>query len=369
MSRAPSWWRITDLEALIEGLPPEERLIAGRIFEVASTTGRLIVPQEMRDWAEKTFGSVEAVEEQRVVRVTNRITTEGTLFNGLRSSRPFDMGGAGQDLVRREIEGTRGDPFCDPKRGTPEDLFGRVRGSFSTTASNVARYDGLHGLVVFDDHDPLSFTPEKIDDYFSVALQWIDKAIEEDPEAKYPFLMWNCLWRAGGSIVHGHAQVTVTRGTHYPKVERLRRAALWYKGEYGSDYFSDLFRVHKSLGLGILRPPEGPPGVRGFASLTPIKEKELVLFAPELGRPLRRFLADVLLRYTQGLGVSTFNVAFYLPPVTPVEEDWSSFPVVVHLVDRGEPANRTSDVAAMELYAASVVSSDPFRVAALISEG
>jgi hypothetical protein len=32
-------------------------------------------------------------------------------------------------------------------------------------------------------------------------------------------------------------------------------------------------------------------------------------------------------------------------------------------VDRGDPANRTSDIGAMELYAASVVASDPFRVA------
>jgi hypothetical protein len=32
-------------------------------------------------------------------------------------------------------------------------------------------------------------------------------------------------------------------------------------------------------------------------------------------------------------------------------------------VDRGDPANRTSDIGAMELYAAPVVASDPFRVA------
>ena len=36
---------------------------------------------------------------------------------------------------------------------------------------------------------------------------------------------------------------------------------------------------------------------------------------------------------------------------------------MVRIVDRGDPLNRTSDFGAMELYAASVVSSDPFRVA------
>ena len=38
------------------------------------------------------------------------------------------------------------------------------------------------------------------------------------------------------------------------------------------------------------------------------------------------------------------------------------------MVDRGDPANRTADFGAMELYAASVVSSDPFKVARTIFE-
>jgi hypothetical protein len=35
-------------------------------------------------------------------------------------------------------------------------------------------------------------------------------------------------------------------------------------------------------------------------------------------------------------------------------------------VDRGEPFNRTVDMAAMELYASSVLFSDPFEVAATL---
>jgi galactose-1-phosphate uridylyltransferase len=360
--------RITDLDTLIEGLPPEERLFAGRLLEVITTTGRLEVPQAMRGWVEKTFGSVDAVREQKIVRVTNRVTLEGALFNELRASRPIDAHGEAPDL-RREIESTIGDPFCAPEKGTPEDVFGRVRGPYALTASNVAKYDGFHGLVVFDDHDPLSFTPEKVDDYFSVALEWMGRALEEDSEAKYPFLMWNCLWRAGSSVIHGHAQITAAKGAHYPKVERLRRAALGYESAYGSNYFSDLFKVHEALGLAIPPPPGTPPNVRGFVSLTPVKEKEVVLLGPDLGEPLRRLLADVLGRYTRDLGGSSFNVAFYLPPLAPTEEDWSSFPTVVHVVDRGDPTNRTSDIGAMELYAVPVVSSDPFRVARLLRGG
>lgn len=350
--------RIADLEDLIGSLPTEERAVFDRLFEVVSTTGRLVVPDEMRPWVEGRFGSVGAVEEQRVVRATDRVTLEGALFNELRASRPFEAREA-TDL-RAEIEATRGDPFCTPETGTPEDVFGRVRGRRSVTASNVAKYDGFHGVVIFDEHDPLAITSESVDDLVETALRWLRAARESDGEAVYPFLMWNCLWRAGGSVIHGHAQTTATKGSHYPKVERLRRAALFYRAEHGTSYFEDLYRAHEALGLAF---DGGGTGARGFASLTPVKEKEVVLLAPDADVPLRRLLAQVLAGYRDSLGVSSFNVAFYLPPEVPAGEDWSGFPVVVHVVDRGDPSNRTSDIGAMELYAASVVSSDPFRVA------
>ena len=355
MSDAP---RITDLADLIAALGAEDRELAERLFDVGVTTGRLELPEEMHGFVGRSFGSVEAVREQRIVKVTNRVTLEGTLFNELRASRPMQTG---VDLdVGQEIEATKGDPFCRPSKGTPSDVFGRVRGEHSVTASNVAKYDGFHGVVVFDDHDPLAFTPEKVSDYISVALEWGREALQADGEAKYFFLMWNCLWRAGGSIIHGHAQATATRGMHYPKVESLRRSALSYTAEYGTSYFDDLYKVHDALGLSI----PAPQGVRVFMNLAPIKEKEIVLLGESLEEePLRHAVARMLEGLTQKLGVRSFNAAFYVPPLAPAEEDWSSFPVVVRLVDRGDPASRTSDMGAMELYAASVVASDPFAVA------
>jgi hypothetical protein len=353
--------KISDLPNLINALQPEDRAVADRIFDVSATTGRLDPPEVMHAWIEESFGSVDAVREQRIVKVTNRVTLEGTLFNGLRASRPLDTG-VSVDL-EREIEATVGDPFCHPEEGTPADVFGRVRGDYSITASNVAKYDGFHGVIVFDDHNPLHLTPEKVADYIAVGLEWSRKALDADPEARYPFLMWNCLWRAGGSIIHGHAQVTATHGTHYPKVERLRRIAASYRAEHGSDYFDDLYRVHDRLGLAV----NAESGIRAFASLAPVKEKELIVIG---GNPeddsLHRTVGALLESYVRALGVQTFNVAFYMPPLVPVDEDWPGFPTVVHLVDRGSPANRTSDIGAMELYAASVVASDPFRVADIL---
>jgi hypothetical protein len=356
--------KITDLPSLVDGLPDKDRVLAGRIFDVSATTGRLDPPESMHDWISSSFGSVDAVRQQEIVKVTNLVTLEGSIFNGLRASRPSDTG---TDLdLEKEISETEGDPFCNPEEGTPADTFGRIQGQYSTTASNIAKYDGYHGVIVFDDHNPLHFTPEKVADYINVGLQWGRKAHEEDPEARYFFLMWNCLWRAGGSILHGHAQATATRNMHYPKVEHLRRAAAGYTAEYGSDYFDDLYSVHDALGLSF----PCPDGVKGFAGLTPIKDKELTLIGDSIeDEALHRAVAAALKTYVEDLGVSTFNVAFYVPPLGPADEDWSGFPVVVRLVDRGDPASRTSDMGAMELYAASVVASDPFAVAATLDGG
>jgi hypothetical protein len=99
-----------------------------------------------------------------------------------------------------------------------------------------------------------------------------------------------------------------------------------------------------------------------MAYLTPIKEKEIVLIAPKPGVPLYNAIHKVLEKL-MGLCVISFNLALYVPPMDKTEEVWTGFPAVVRIVDRGDPNNKTADFGAMELYAASVIASDPFRVA------
>jgi hypothetical protein len=349
---------IADLEELLARLPAETRAAVSRVYRVSTTVGRLEAPPEMTGWIEKLFGSVDAVREQRIVRVTDLVTLQGALFNELRARRPLEVKGG--DEVRKTIDDARGDPFDRPETGTPADTFGRIRGERGVTASNIAKYDGYHGVLVFDEHDPLApIDAEGIRDHLATARRWANAALEADPGARYYFLMWNSLWRAGGSIVHAHMQMTTTRGMHYPRVEALRRSALDHRGRTGHDYFDDLWAVHRDLGLGE---EVGP--ARVFASLTPVKERELIV----LGRPgedestLGAGIARAIAAY-RSLGVVAFNMALYLPPLAPDGEEWGRFPPQARLVDRGDPANRTSDIGAMELYAASVIASDPFRVA------
>ncbi len=353
MTAPPS---IVQLPDLVAALAAKDAALFARLFHLTTTVGEVVPPESMYAWIERQFGSLEAVRRQRIVKVTNRITLEGTLYNELRARRPLEAP-AGQDL-EAAIEASRGDPFCKPLELTPADSFGRVQGPHSITASNIAKYDGFHGVVIFDEHHPLRFTREGVADALETGRRWAEAAHQADPQAVYYFFMWNCLWKSGASILHGHAQTTVSREMHYGRVEALRQAALRYATAYGSEYLADLVYVHRALGLA-----RSFGSATALAYLTPIKEKELLLVGPAVDDDFAGALYAVLEAYVQRLGVRSFNVALYLPPLAAVAEDWSVLPgALARVVDRGDPGNRTADVGAMELYAASVVSSDPFRV-------
>jgi hypothetical protein len=350
---------IVDLARRIADLDSQKRTRVERIFQVTETVGHLDPPDEMRVWIEKLFGSVDAVRSQHIVRVTNRVTFEGALFNELRARRPMEAKGA--EDARAEIAKSEGDPFCHPETGTPADVFGRIRGAHAQTASNIAKYDGFHGVLVFDEHDPTATVDAvRLRDHFATARRWAEDARRTDPEARYFFLMWNALWRAGGSIVHAHMQMTATRGSHYPKVEAIRAVATDYRARHARDYFDDLVAAHEAVGLA-----RRVDGAAVVATLTPIKERELVVVAPpgEDERALVPALARALAAH-RALGVISWNMALFLPPLSPDGGDWSAFRTHARLVDRGDPGNRTSDIGAMELFASGCIVADPFVVAA-----
>jgi hypothetical protein len=351
---APS---ISGLERLVAALAPAERRLFRRIFSVETVTGRLRVPAPMRPWVEQRFGSVAAVEEQRIVRVTDVVTLEGALFSPLRSLRTKDPApGGGQPEARP-------DPLAQPEESTTEDPFGRVRGRYCTTASNVARYEGLHALVVFNEPDALRFDERRLADYVQTALEWFRRAHDYNPEARYPFLMWNCGQRAGASLQHGHAQVMLARSACYPRIERLRRAALDYRRRYRRDYFADLFHAHEAVGCGFAR-----EGARVMAHLAPVKNHEVIVLAPSPDATFVSALYRALACLRDRFQVGAFNLAVYLPPLAPAPEDWSGFPVFARAVDRGRAGEAASDIGSMELYAAAIVDRDPFILASHLRE-
>ena len=356
MNRHDAQDTITGLPHRIELLDPADRQRCERIFHVGAAQGQTVPPQAMQGWIEQHFGSLAAVRHQQIVRVTNRVTMEGALFNALRASRPVEAPGGCEDL-NHAIAAATGGPFCHPERRTPSDTFGRIQGKASCTASNVAKYDGWHGVIIFDEHSPLRFTAEQVADYLDTAQVWAHRAHRTDPEACYPFFLWNCLWRSGASIIHGHAQMTLTRGMHYARVEAWRKAAAGYRAAYGTDYFTDLVAVHGALGLAV---QHGAASI--LPSLTPFKDKETYIIAQHLDADFKAAIYRVLHTFVEHLGTQSFNLGLYQPPLCPTPEDWEGFPHVVRILDRGRVDSRTSDIGAMEIFAQSVVTTDPYCV-------
>lgn len=338
---------ITDLPELVENLPEDKKFLFHRIFRFYIETGRLKLPETMRSWAISRFGECE---EQQIVRVTNKVTLESTLFNELRAKRPIEAKISAE--IDKLIEKSKGDSFCNPHERTPSDIFGRIEGKHCVTASNIAKYDFLHVVIVFKDHTPFIYDEEKIADCLDVAFKWFKRAKEYDSSAKYPFFMWNRLWRAGASIIHGHAQALISKEPYsaYEFYEGVRKD---YIEKYGSDYFEDLYTVHESLGLGFRY-----AGVGIMAYLTPVKEKEVVMVSKDT-TGLSKAISLVLRCYHR-LGVRSFNLAIFMPPLdSPLD-----FPFFTRVVDRGDLSSRTADIGCMELYAGtSVVANDPFVLA------
>ena len=347
---------VNTIQEKISKLSPEEKKVFDRIYRLHVTEGELVIPREMEKWIIDTFGSLEAVRKQRFIKINNKIVYEGAIFNELRTQRPA-VEDRSFDGLREEIEVAAHGPFSRPLTDTPADTFGRVEGKHCLTASNVAKYDGLHGLVIFKDPNPYNFDEARIWDYFKVSREWFYKAHQANPQALYPLFTWNCLWRAGASIVHGHAQAVLTEGMPHARVEYLRHQALKYQEAHKANYFEDLYRVHSKLGLGF-----ETDQIKIMSDLTPIKDKEVILLAPTFGRRAAWTIAKVLQAYHRELNVQSFNLVVTLPPLGKTTEFWEHMPVVVQLVDRGPLSRKTVDFGSMEIYAQSVVGSDPYHV-------
>ncbi|MDD5312867.1 MAG: hypothetical protein PHO26_07540 [Dehalococcoidia bacterium] len=352
---------ITELTNHVAALPPDIRQVFDRIFSVDEVKGELKLPQSMLPWVEHQFGSVDNIVRQRIVKVTNRITFESSIFNPLRALRPHRF----QRKKRMHLEGSfeiKDDHFADPIHNTPEDPFGRIKGKYCITAGNVAKYEGLHGVIVFDDPDPLKYGCSQVADYLETGWRWSLQAHAYDPEARYFLFLWNCNFRAGASIPHGHAQVVLGRHAHYGKVEQLHRAASAYRDQFKVDYFEDIFRVHEALGLGLQL-----DHTRIMAYLTPLKLNEIMALAPALTDSLKEDVYHVLACFRSLMQVTAFNVGIAFPPLGQTT-GWEGFPVIARMVDRGNSYDISSDIGAMEFFGANVVNSDPFRTADVLFE-
>ncbi len=360
---------ISNLELIISELPSNVRGLANAIYRVKPSTTVQYIPPTMYGWIEKQFGSVgglEAVKQQKIVRVDNRVTFQSALFNELRASRPLESQCLTDDAKKHMVEKLEGCAFCSPEERTPAEILpgvpsGRIKGSYCITASNVAKYDTNHALIISNHHNPLHFSEERIRDYFEASGTWFGMQYAADHDAACPSLTWSAFERAGSSVPHSHLQMVMSRGGGYRKPELLKKAADGYSWETGRNYFDDLYTVHEALGLGFTH-----KGSRIIVELTPEKEKGVMVLDcippdwnkfPDLAGGVNFVLANYL-----KMVVESFNVTVSFP-AWPLDNGWKRIPIYARTVDRGQLKNKTCDIGPLELLGTPVVSTDPFTVA------
>jgi len=362
---------IIEIEKYIDDLDVKTRKIVKNIYDIQSFETKLVIPDLFQEkvlqyFSKKdengnileTFEEVEKrVTKQRVVKIFNKFTYEGALFNYLRALRP---GSQVKGIIeqKRHIEKDIGETtnhcdFCNPESYTPEDTFGRVRGIHCITSANLTKYDLYHSLVIFKRHNPLDFNREELFDYIDTSFDWFKIVKARNPSFTYPLLIWNCLPKAGASRVHGHIQLLMCDRL-YPKQSIYNSACINYENIYNKNFFDDLLCVHEALGL--LR-RKGSISIIFY--LTPIKEREILIFGTSVDIDFKETVYKVLRYYIDELGVFSFNLSLSLIPDSKGKSSY-----ILRLVDRGNPLNKTSDIASMELYASSVISNDPFNIIA-----
>lgn len=341
---------IAKLPQIIKELPRKKKKIFHRIFDVEVKIGELKIPSALKDWVKKRFKELEIVKKQTIVKVINKVTFEGTFYNQLRALRIQR-----KDYSLPQIFKEKECIFCNPKEKTPEDIFGRIEKTYAITAANIAKYDKWHGIIIFKKHNPLKLGYKEVLEGFEAAYQWYNQVRQKDPKAIFPFLIWNCLWRAGASQTHSHFQVTVSQKP-YPYIKYLCHCVARYKKNYNSDYFHDLYNIHEALGLGLTY-----QNVKVLTYLTPVKEREILIFTSDWGKDLFKAIYKVIEIYKL-MGIYSFNLSLTFPPLKK-HKNWKNFPYLVRIVDRGPLNQRVSDIGAMELYAVSIVTSDPFHLA------
>ncbi len=293
-----------------------------KIYEFESVRAKMIMPKI-------PINGFSA--HQEVITLRNKYTNESVIYNPNRRFRP---------MSKKKYNVVSECKFEDVEKNTPSDIFGRIKSKFCTTASNLSKYAKNHGLLIFKEHDPLKFTPESVEDFIGTAKDWI-KEVDES----YWGIVWNCNWRAGASIPHGHFNL-IARNMPFPIQENYHLARENFLQVEGGDLFNSMIQTHRNLGLIVI---DGT--TVSMAYLTPKKNWGILIASRQDDAFFHNAIysgADTM----RSLGDS-FNMA--------IVPEYKSVPNLALFISRGNSDTLTSDFGTIEaLLGESVIDSDPF---------
>ncbi|XP_071815698.1 uncharacterized protein [Apostichopus japonicus] len=333
------------------------------IYRVSTATSDVVVKEPFLAKVQSWLPGVpqDQFQRQKIISVLNKYTYEQSIINPTRSKRPgitarVDLDNYINDLVEKSSKNC---DFCQYSENTAENSFGRIESKYTYTAANVFPFDGFHGVIIFKNHHPLHFTLDEFLDAMSVARRWMKRAHGENSNYKYPHLTWDCLPKGSTSQVHSHAQVTLNSISHYGQMQLLTSAALKFEKDFpGESYFQTLFEIHRGLNLSVCL-----GDAKAFTLITPKKDDDIFVIAQKPTKDFYSLLYHVLRAYIDEMKLYAWSMVIFFPTLDSFGSwDEGSIPVVARLISRGPPDIQRSDISSLELFAASNVNTDPFKV-------
>ncbi|KDR16481.1 uncharacterized protein LOC110832564 [Zootermopsis nevadensis] len=329
------------------------------IYVVNVREGKQNFPQNfikvVRHWLADNEELLKEAYNQNVIQVSNYYSLEQTVFNLLRSKRPTSKTNEDiRDYVKRlAVQTKKMCDFCQYKTRTAEDIFGRVEGLYSVSASNTFKLEKWHSLFLSKKHDPTDLTEEEFLDLFNTSLKWFKKAHSLDKDSCYPMMIYDTLPKGGASQFHPHAHGFLA-SQYLSHMGIQHKAAISYKDENDSEYWNDLIELHHALGLSVML-----GDAVAISPLTPVREHEIIILSTYPGTDLFRLFYYVIQTYYHKLERMCFSTGLGFPVMRP---SITTLPAIIRIGTRGQCNSHTNDVSSLELYMMQNVHVDPYII-------
>ncbi len=240
-------------------------------------------------------------------------------------------------------------PFCPERREAETPVFDtnlfpseRLERNGIVLFPNKSPFGEHHGVGILTDQHyvPMEATTEQtIRDSLLLTQEYFHAVRRRDGSARFPVYVWNFLPPSAGSIVHPHIQVLL-ESRPAPIIERLISACRSWLEARGEDFWAVLLREEAKRAERMIWIEDR---VAVLASFAPRGFGEILLVLPGSGS-----LADLdsgqiqafswalvrLLRAYRAMGVGSFNLVTYSPPVDALP---SAFPFHAKLISRPYP--------------------------------
>ncbi|XP_042887639.1 uncharacterized protein LOC122263320 [Penaeus japonicus] len=321
--------------------------------------------EKLNQWLHNDAALVEKVHHQHLIHVFHPLTSEHTVYNPVRASRPMPT--QEMDLFewieKLSADSKKNCDFCMYKKNTAVDRLGRDDESDTARVTNTFKVEAWHSMVVTKHlHHPLNFTRELMSHFFEAAMAWVYDVSEAESNYIYPNIAWDTLHHAGASQIHPHIHMMMAPDHYYGYFELLRSAAQRYYEDTGENYFNAVLEVHAALGL-VVRYGRAV----AIPTLTGKADLEVMFLSETPNEDFYHLIFHTISAYHDTFTQLCKGFAGAMPALgTSEEASRGRIPTIAKLISRGDCTSLRTDYSTFEIFQIVYRIYDPWRVAAAI---